>query len=235
MCLYCKQPLVRRWQLTPNESLWSNLTLQWFNVSPSCTEVQVGSKTPWHHCWVPLQVQQSALLTSPNHTSKTSAMLVGVVTAFQPGEIKLIVNTSCESLGHWYVWCVIDRCGCICAPCPICRCKTIRHHFFLAAKYTKIHNIPIYIPLALNWLCAKRPAEAYFVKRETQMQAIWKTDQTPRTPAICTLKWFCVPLKSNDSSPDENTLPHYVPVAWFGIMVMSMKNEISTCSKVCNK
>ncbi len=34
---------------------------QWLNVSPCCSEVQVDSRTRWHHCWVWLQVQQSTL------------------------------------------------------------------------------------------------------------------------------------------------------------------------------
>ncbi len=45
--------------LTPPENVFADL--QWLNVSPCCSEVQVDSRTRWHHCWVWLQVQQSTL------------------------------------------------------------------------------------------------------------------------------------------------------------------------------
>lgn len=44
----------------------SNPNLKWFCFLPCWTNAQVYSRTPWLHCWVWLQVQQSTALTTPN-------------------------------------------------------------------------------------------------------------------------------------------------------------------------
>lgn len=46
------------------------VALQWFNVSPWCSDLQVFSGTSWHHCWVLLQVRQT-------HTSDHTRQLWG--------------------------------------------------------------------------------------------------------------------------------------------------------------
>jgi len=74
--------------------------LHWFNFLTRCCEVQVYSRTLWHHCWVWPQVQQTNMIPSRGQW-RAAFLPVDSLLAPKPGSVNVSWGGKCTQHVCW--------------------------------------------------------------------------------------------------------------------------------------